>query len=91
MWAYLAHVVDKSFSEVTLDSVPVMREFQDVFSKDLLSLPPDQELEFEIKLLSGSVPISIPLYKMAPVELKELKTKLQDLVDKGFIQPNVSP
>ena len=28
---------------------------------------------------------------MVPVKLKELKTQLQELVDKGFIQPSVSP
>jgi hypothetical protein len=28
---------------------------------------------------------------MAPAELKELKTQLQELLDKGFICPNVSP
>ena len=69
-------MVDKSFLKVTLDSIPVVREFLDVFSKDLLGLPLDQELEFEIELLSGSTPISIPSYKMALVELKELKTQL---------------
>ena len=28
---------------------------------------------------------------MAPVELKELKTQLQELLHKGFIRPSVSP
>ena len=28
---------------------------------------------------------------MAPVELKELKAELKDLLDKGFIRPNISP
>ena len=28
---------------------------------------------------------------MAPMELKELKTQVQDLVDKGFIRPSISP
>ena len=28
---------------------------------------------------------------MAPAELKELKTQLQELVDKGFIRPSMSP
>ena len=53
-------------------------------------LPPDQELEFSINLLSGSAPISIPPYRMVPTELQELKMQLQDLVDKGFIQSSVS-
>ena len=28
---------------------------------------------------------------MAPIELKELKTQLQELLDKGFVRPSVSP
>ena len=43
-----------------------------------------------VDLLLGSTPISIPTYKMAPTELKELKTQLQDLVDKGFIRSSAS-
>ena len=70
---------------MTLESVPVVREFSDVFSEDLLRLPSNRELEFGIDLLPGSVPISIPPYRMVLAELKELKTQLQDLVDKGFI------
>ena len=66
-------------------------EFPDVFLEDLSGLPPDRELEFGIELLLGSAPISIPLYKITLAELKELKTQLQDLVDKGFIRSSVSP
>ena len=73
---YLAHVVDKSLSKVTLDNVPVVCEFLDVFPEDLSGLPPDREFEFEIELLSDSAPISIPPYRMTPIELKELKTQL---------------
>ena len=67
-------MVDKSTPEVVLDSALVVREFLDVFSEDLLGLPLDRELEFEIELLSCSAPVSIPPYKIAPAELKELKT-----------------
>ena len=66
-------------------------EFPDVFPKDLSGLPPDRELEFGIEVLPGSAPISIPPYRMASTELKELKTQLQDLADKGFNLPSVSP
>ena len=89
--AYLAYVLDKSSPEMTIESVPIVCEFPDVFSDDLPGLPPDRELEFEIELLPGSAPVSIPPYRMAPTELKELKVQLQDLVDKGFIRPSVSP
>ena len=89
--AYLVHVIDKSLSELTLDNVPILCEFSNVFPKDLPGLPPDKELKFGIELLLGSAPVSIPPYRMTPAELKELKTQLQDLVDKGFIRPSVSP
>ena len=89
--AYLAHIIDTSTSKVTLDSVLVAREFSDVIFEDLLGLPLDQQLEFDIDLLSRLAPISIPSYRMASGELKELKTQLQDLVDKSFIRPSVSP
>ena len=54
-------------------------------------MPPDRELEFDIDLLPGSTSISISPYRMVPTELKELKTQLQDLIDKGFIRLSVSP
>ena len=87
---YIAHVINSSVSEVNLGNVPVVCEFSDVFLNDLLGLPPDRELEFGIEVLPGSTPISIPPYRMAPMELKELKIQLQDLIDKGFIKPSVS-
>ncbi|KAA0053303.1 ty3-gypsy retrotransposon protein [Cucumis melo var. makuwa] len=38
-----------------------------------------------------TVPISRAPHRMAPAELKELKVQLQELLDKGFIRPSVSP
>ena len=83
-------MIDKSFSELTLDNVPIVREFLDVFPKDLPGLHVDRKLEFRIELLSGSTFIFIPPYRMTPTELKELKTQLQDLMGKGFIRLSVS-
>ena len=54
-------------------------------------MPPDRDMEFTIDLLPGTNPISLTPYRMAPVELRELKVQLQELVDKGFIQPSTSP
>ena len=48
-------------------------------------------MDFAIELIPGTAPISISPYRMAPVELLELKKQLQDLLDKGFIRPSVSP
>ncbi|KAH0639227.1 hypothetical protein KY285_035813 [Solanum tuberosum] len=74
-----------------LESVPTVKDFPEVFPDDLTEIPPEREINFGIDLLSDTQPISIPLYRMAPAELKELKAQLKDLLDKGFIQPSISP
>ncbi|WRX26676.1 Reverse transcriptase domain - like 10 [Theobroma cacao] len=89
--AYLAHVIDASNGEPKLEDIPIVSEFSDVFLDELPRLSPYRELEFPIDLLLGTAPISIPPYRMASAELKELKVQLQDLVDKGFIRPSISP
>ena len=88
---YLAHVVDTRSSEVRFEDVPVVRDFLDVFPDDLPGLPPEREIDFLIDLVPGTAPISLPPYRMAPVELKELKTQLQELMDRGFIRLSISP
>ena len=69
----------------------MVNEFIDVFPEDLPGLPPDREIEFSIDLQPGTAPISQAPYRMALAELKELKVQLQDLLDKGYIRPSVSP
>ena len=59
--------------EARLEDVPVVRDFLDVFLDDLPGLPLEREIDFPIDLVSGIAPISLPPYRMAPAELKELK------------------
>ena len=63
----------------------MVSEFPDVFPEELPGLPPDRETEFTIEVMLGVAPISIPPYRMAPLELQELKKQLQELLDKGYI------
>nr|GFA10493.1 transposon Ty3-G Gag-Pol polyprotein [Tanacetum cinerariifolium] len=58
---------------------------------ELPGIPPVREVEFNIELIPGAEPISKAPYRMAPVELKELKDQLQELLERGFIRPSVSP
>jgi hypothetical protein len=69
----------------------VVCEFPNVFPEDLLRLPPERDVEFVIELKPGTAPISRRSYQMPPNELAELKTQLQDLLEKGFIRPSSSP
>ncbi|KAB2598686.1 S ribonuclease [Pyrus ussuriensis x Pyrus communis] len=88
---YLAHVVLDEVVTSRIEDVRVVRHFPDVFPEDLPGLPPDRDVEFTIELIPGTNPISLTPYRMAPAELRELKVQLQELVDKGFIQPSTSP
>jgi hypothetical protein len=74
-----------------IQDIPVVCEFPDVFPEDLPGLPPERDVEFMIELKPGTTPISRRSYRMPPNELAELKTQLQDLVEKGFIRPSSSP
>ena len=69
----------------------MVREFGNLFSKELPGLPPEREIEFSVELLSSTSSIPIAPYRMVPIELRELKVQLQDLLDKGFIRPSTSP
>ncbi|KAL8133546.1 hypothetical protein AgCh_008856 [Apium graveolens] len=89
--AYLAHVVDTQKEVPNLQDIPIVNEFEDVFPQDLLGLPPDRVIEFAIELAPGTAPVSKAPYRLAPLEMKELATQLQELLDKGMIRPSVSP
>ncbi|XP_075092119.1 uncharacterized protein LOC142172412 [Nicotiana tabacum] len=89
--AYLAHVRDMEADSPMLESVHIVKEFPEVFPDDFPGIPPDREIEFGIDTLPETQPISIPPYRIALAELNELKKQLQDLLDKGFIRPIVSP
>ncbi|RVW43066.1 Retrovirus-related Pol polyprotein from transposon 17.6 [Vitis vinifera] len=67
------------------------KDYPDVFPEDLPGLPLEKEVEFTIDLAPKTAPISKAPYRMTPMELKELKIQFQELLDKGFIRPSVSP
>ncbi|XP_070011163.1 uncharacterized protein [Nicotiana sylvestris] len=88
---HLVRVHDMEVKSPTLQLVLVVNEFPDVFPDELPGLPPEREINFAIDMLLDTQPISIPQYRMAPAELKELKAQLKDLLNKGFIRLNTSP
>lgn len=76
---------------MNLATIPVVDEFIDVFPDDIVVLPPEREIEFSIDLVPGTGPISRAPYRMSPLELKELKSQLEELITKQFIRPSASP
>jgi hypothetical protein len=84
--ASLHHVV-----ELKIKDIHVVREFPDVFPDDLSEMPPERVIEFKIELQPSTAPVAKSLYRMSPMEVKELKVQLQGLLDKGYIRPCTSP
>jgi hypothetical protein len=73
--------------ELKLEDIHVVQEFLDVFPDDLPGMPPERAIELQ----PGTAPIAKALYKMSPMEMKELKIQLQGLLDKGYIHPSTPP
>ncbi|KAK1439863.1 hypothetical protein QVD17_05685 [Tagetes erecta] len=89
--AFMAHVeVDKK-KEKKLEDIPIVRDFAEVFPEDVTGLPPVRQVEFRIDLIPGATPVAKAPYRLAPSELQELASQLQELSDKGFIRPSSSP
>ena len=88
---YLAYAIEVRDSGSRLEDIPVVRDFSDVFPEDLPSIPLDREIDFQIELAPGTESISKAPYRMAPLELKELKVQMEELVSKGFVRPSTSP
>ena len=61
------------------------------FPRNYRGLPLEREVDLAIEFLHGTTPISRAPYRMAPIKLKESKTQLQELLDKGFVRPSVLP
>ncbi|CAN6477769.1 unnamed protein product [Victoria cruziana] len=89
--AYLVQLSTTEGQVKSIAEIPVVKYFVDVFPDDLSGLPPEREVEFRIELIPETSPISKAPYRMAPAELEELKKQLQELTNKGFIRPSVSP
>ncbi|GKG53178.1 hypothetical protein Tco_0552446, partial [Tanacetum coccineum] len=77
--------------EKRLEVVPTVRDFPKVFPEDLPGLPPTRQVKFQIDLVLGAAPVARSPYRLAPSEMQELSTQLQELSNKGFIRPSSSP
>ena len=74
-----------------LEEIPVLKEFEDIFSEEVLGLPPKRDIDFTIDMIPGAVLTLKSPYRINIIELTELKLQLQELIDKKYIRPSVSP
>ncbi|KAI3783361.1 hypothetical protein L1987_42440 [Smallanthus sonchifolius] len=89
--AILALVAEQPSKEKKIADIPIVRDFLELFPKDLPGLPPHRKVEFQIGLAPRAAPIAQAPCRLAPCELQELSTQLHELLDKGFIRPSSSP
>ncbi|GJS85077.1 putative reverse transcriptase domain-containing protein [Tanacetum coccineum] len=83
------HITEKEKSEKSLEDIPVICDFPEVFPDDLPGLPPPRQVEFKIDLVPGAAPVARAPYRLAPSEMKELSEQLKELLEKGFIRPEL--
>ena len=72
----LAYVLDTKMKVSDSGEILVIKDFLDVFPEELPGLLFDKEIEFDIDVPPRTQPIYIPPYRMAPLELRELKVQL---------------
>ncbi|XP_074314054.1 uncharacterized protein LOC141649258 [Silene latifolia] len=82
---------DRESETPRISDIPVVRDFEGVFPEEIPGLPPKRDVDFSIDLKPGAGPISKPPYRMGPKEMEELKKQLDELAEKGYIRPSVSP
>ncbi|KAJ0535044.1 putative transcription factor interactor and regulator CCHC(Zn) family [Helianthus annuus] len=87
---YMAQVIIEE-PKPKIEDLLVISEYPEVFPEELPGLPPDRQVEFRIDIIPGAAPIARAPYRLAPTEMKELRTQLDELLAKGFIRPSSSP
>jgi hypothetical protein len=70
---------------IALEDIIVIQYYPNIFPEELPGMLPDRDIEFLIKLLPGTPPISKRPYRMPVNELVELKKQIAELQAKGFI------
>ncbi|WMV20169.1 hypothetical protein MTR67_013554 [Solanum verrucosum] len=80
--AYLDHIRDVEVESPSIESIPMVSEFREMFPMDFPDMPPERHIDICIDSELGTHPISVPPYRIAPAELSELKAQIQELLDK---------
>ena len=66
-------------SDQKLNEIPILKEYSDVFPKDMPEFPLETKIEFSIELVLGRG----PMYKLSPLELAKLKKQIEELLENG--------
>jgi len=70
---------------------PLIQEFQDVFQEPPKGLPPLRGIEHEINFIPRASLLNRPAYRTNPTEVSEIQKQVEELLNKGWFQDNMSP
>ena len=76
---------NENHNQLRIEDIPVLKEFEDIFPEEVLKLPPERDIDFTIDLIPRAVPASKSPYQTNIIDLIELKSQLQELIDKNYI------
>ena len=89
------HISSEKGNEVVdvdvLRRYPDLQQFQDILLVEISEFPPHNKVVFSIELIPGETPTSKAPYKMSTPELVEMKLKLNEMLEKGYIRLSSSP
>ena len=87
-----AHVLEVVENDTPrLEGFHMLQEFRNVFPDEIPGLPPKRDIDFTIKLVPRAALVSKTPYRICTLEILELKMQLQELLEKKYIRPSVSP
>ncbi|XP_071689136.1 uncharacterized protein [Rutidosis leptorrhynchoides] len=81
--SFLAYVVDGKKEKKAIADISVVSEFPEVFPDELPGLPPVREVEYKIELVPGATLVAKAPYHLAPSEICEMISQIQELLDRG--------
>ncbi|GJS31878.1 putative reverse transcriptase domain-containing protein [Tanacetum coccineum] len=69
---------EEQVGESGLAGVPIVQDFPEVFPEELPGLRPTRQVEFQIDLMPGAVPVARAPYRLASSEMKDCREQQQD-------------
>ena len=92
---FVVHIINNeqldTQDKLSFDDIPILQYLSYVFSEEIPGLPPKRDMDFTIELVQGAVLNLKAPYWINILELNELKLQLQELIDKNYVRPSVSP
>lgn len=68
----------------------VLQEYSDVF-KDPKAIPPHRQYDHAITLVEGAQPANTRPYCYSPLQKDEIERQVQEMLESGVIEHNMSP